>query len=167
MKDFCKEDIGNIKRLVSHLSRQQFSQKLISLSSISIGQHIRHIIEFYQCLLTSEHSQNVCYDNRKRNPLLENSVVEAALALENLESKLELFSGQGKLTILGNFSKKVGMENMLTSSVERELAYCLEHSIHHQALIKVGLMEMNMERIIDRNFGVAPATQKFRQECVQ
>lgn len=51
--------------------------------------------------------------------------------------------------------------------INRELAYCLEHSIHHQALIKVGLKEQNIENLIDENFGVAPATIRHKQKCAQ
>jgi hypothetical protein len=43
------------------------------------------------------------------------------------------------------------------------LAYCLEHTIHHQALIKIGLMELNLIHLIDQHFGVAPATIRFKK----
>ncbi|MDC1012234.1 hypothetical protein OAQ04_03240 [Flavobacteriaceae bacterium] len=51
------------------------------------------------------------------------------------------------------------------SSFLRELAYCLDHRIHHQSLIKIGLTEQGLDHLIDENFGVAFFTQNYRNEC--
>jgi hypothetical protein len=66
------------------------------------------------------------------------------------------------LTLQGDFSENSVHHIQLLSSFHRELAYCLEHSIHHQALIKIGLIELGALHLIDESFGVAPATLKFR-----
>ncbi len=52
------------------------------------------------------------------------------------------------------------------SSYQRELLYNLEHSIHHQALIKVALLEIQHD-LVDENFGVAQSTIEYRKKCVQ
>jgi len=67
----------------------------------------------------------------------------------------------------GNFSANEGNENQIKTTIFRELAYCLEHSIHHQALIKVGLLELNIASFIDETFGLAPATIRYKKVCVQ
>ena len=51
---------------------------------------------------------------------------------------------------------------MIESSFERELVYCLEHSIHHKALIKVALREYALTHLVSNSFGVAPSTLKSR-----
>jgi len=48
----------------------------------------------------------------------------------------------------------------------REVAYNLEHTIHHMALIKVGIREVS-DMEIPENFGVASSTIKFRSACAQ
>jgi len=48
----------------------------------------------------------------------------------------------------------------------RELLYNLEHCIHHQALIRVALFQMENIKV-NANFGVAPSTIEYRKQCVQ
>jgi hypothetical protein len=46
----------------------------------------------------------------------------------------------------------------------REMAYNLEHTIHHMALIRTGINDVS--RIsVPENFGVAISTMKYRKQC--
>jgi hypothetical protein len=48
----------------------------------------------------------------------------------------------------------------------RELLYNLEHSIHHQALIKVAVLK-NKNIQLCSEFGVAKSTIEYRTQCAQ
>ncbi len=48
----------------------------------------------------------------------------------------------------------------------REMVYLVEHSIHHYALIRIGLQENFSDIFIPKNFGVAYSTVKYRAETV-
>jgi hypothetical protein len=54
----------------------------------------------------------------------------------------------------------------LETNYFRELLYNLEHSIHHQALIKVALYRLPHIKISD-SFGIAPSTLEYRKQCAQ
>jgi hypothetical protein len=43
------------------------------------------------------------------------------------------------------------------------MVYNIEHCIHHQALIKVALNEMEANHLINKNFGIAPSTIQYRK----
>ena len=48
----------------------------------------------------------------------------------------------------------------------RELLYNLEHSIHHQALIKVAVLK-NKNIQLCPEFGIAKSTIEYRTQCAQ
>jgi hypothetical protein len=54
----------------------------------------------------------------------------------------------------------------ITTNYYREIAYNLEHTIHHMALIRVGITEVSSIQLPD-DFGVATSTVKFRKQCAQ
>jgi len=64
-----------------------------------------------------------------------------------------------------NFCTEYDQPIQIKTTYLRELAYCLEHSIHHQALIKVGLLEINCMYYIDDAFGLALATFRHHNKC--
>ena len=57
-------------------------------------------------------------------------------------------------------------ELLIETNYHRELLYNLEHCIHHQALIKVAIIQ-NATIAVDENFGVARSTIEYRNQCVQ
>ncbi len=132
-----------------------------SLSGASIGQHTRHIIELYQCLLSGYEAGVVNYDNRKRDQLLETDRDAAIVALQFISSNLE------------QPDKEIAIQYevyesplLIVSNYFREVYYNLEHCIHHQALIKVGLLALQIHAVPEQ-FGVAPSTIQYLQQCAQ
>ena len=49
----------------------------------------------------------------------------------------------------------------------REIIYNTEHTIHHLALIKVALIEMQLIDLVDDSFGMAYATIKYKKEKIE
>lgn len=132
-----------------------------SLSGASIGQHTRHIIELYQCLLNGYDTGIVNYDNRKRDLLLETGREAAINALLYISTKLE----QPDKEIAIQYELH-GSPLLIVSNYFREVYYNLEHCIHHQALIKVGLVTLGFHPVPEQ-FGVAPSTIQYRKQCAQ
>ncbi len=58
---------------------------------------------------------------------------------------------------MGNISLEI------PTNFYREMVYNIEHCIHHQALIKVALNEMEANHLINKNFGIAPSTIQYRE----
>lgn len=132
-----------------------------ALSNATIGQHSRHIIELYQCLLAGYPSGKINYDDRKRNPLYENDTAAAIAVIGDILQNLEQPDKQVQI-FCGTMENTASIE----SNYYREVLYNLEHCIHHQALIKVALLSIS-NLTIDHGFGVAPSTLQYRQQCAQ
>jgi hypothetical protein len=155
--------LNQISDLVSQFTQTEYSQPVTLLSGSSIGMHLRHTIEFYTCLFQGLSFGKVNYDCRQRDKLLEtnpqyaNVLISSHIALLGTEcttdSELDLevlLSENGECT-------------SIPTTFFRELAYNLEHSIHHLAIIKIALVNDFKHIQIPENFGVAYSTIKHQQ----
>ncbi len=147
--------------LVSKLSNEEYCFPCYDLSNATIGEHTRHIIEMFQCLENQYSNGVVNYDNRKRDYLIQTNT---AFAKECIESVLNQIDKPNKNLQLQQIVD--GEELLIESNYHRELLYNLEHCIHHQALIKVAIIQSATIEI-DENFGVARSTIEYRKQCVQ
>jgi hypothetical protein len=150
--------LNEIEHITLCLTDVQYCQKVEVLSGSSIGQHLRHIIEFYICLFADKDYVN--YDERERNLLIEQSPLYTREVIANLKTRLFSLDLDQRI----DFKQMLGNhEVFLPSSYARELIYLSEHTIHHFALIKIGLSSVCPNVEFDKNFGVAESTVKYRQ----
>ena len=161
MNNFVKYHLNifkEIEKVCSQISHDEFVEKIEILSGSSIGQHIRHIVEFYVCLFSDKDYVN--YDERDRNLLIENSPLYTLDVLGVLKNQLQNLDFEKKVTFKQSFNDQ-GV--FLSTSYARELIYLGEHTIHHFALIKIGIKALCPELVLDQNFGVADSTIKYRE----
>lgn len=147
--------------LLHQLSHSQYSSPCAELSNATIGEHTRHIIEMFQCLENQYDSGLVNYDKRERNVHIQ---TDTSFAIENiLLMQQNLDKKNKKIQLLQVIN---GEEIQIESNYFRELLYNLEHCIHHQALIKVAILQCETV-VINPNFGVAQSTIEYRNQCAQ
>lgn len=167
MTELCIKNLLELKGLVKKLSKEDYGHPSEILSRATIGQHVRHVLEFYQCLVKAKYQRVVNYDNRERNLWIERDPAVAVAVIDKISLDLLKVKKVGTLYLQGNYSNEGDHTTTIATTFERELVYCLEHTIHHQALIKVGLKELNLEDLLDSQFGIAPATVRFREDRTQ
>ena len=156
-----KQNLSENIDLLQQLTNEELTLPFPELSNATIGEHMRHIIELFGCLLENYEYGLINYDDRKRDLLLQTDKNEAIKILEKYRSELD--KPNKSLSLTHNcFSDK----EMVETNYFRELLYNLEHSIHHQALIKVALYRLPHIKISD-SFGIAPSTLEYRKQCAQ
>lgn len=165
MQIYCQENLIKIKHLLLKLSNTQYTHASSTLLGASIGQHVRHILEFYQSVFKGVEAKQINYDNRERNVLIETKTNFAIELIEDICNKLERDTVEQNLILQANFCAEKDEPISIKTTYIRELAYCLEHSIHHQALIKVGLLDINCLDYVDDAFGLAPASLRHQKTC--
>ncbi|MEM9984986.1 MAG: hypothetical protein AAF804_07800, partial [Bacteroidota bacterium] len=69
---------------LERLEREPYGRKLDVFSGSSIGQHTRHLVEFFQCLLVQAETGIIDYDARERNHRIETDPDYAAKAIYEL-----------------------------------------------------------------------------------
>ena len=168
MKKPAKENLEQIQNLLERLQTEDYTKKSKILSGATIGQHVRHILEFYLLLVTSSFSGKLSYDKRERNLQIETEPGFALGIISKLIKGLETLDENQPLIFEGDFTVEGEIPSATQSSVGRELAYCIEHSIHHQAIIKAGLISMGLCGSEYEQFGVAYSTIRYREnKCAQ
>lgn len=150
-----------LRTIIDQLSKDEFSEELELLNFSSIGQHVRHVLEFYVCLSQGIESGMVDYDKRVRNLSIETDPNYAMLILGELSN---IFCCEEIVdTALINSIEYNGVSLVANSSVSRELIYLIEHSIHHYAIIGIALRSHFRHVEIPYNFGVAYSTSKHKK----
>lgn len=164
-----KKVLTDLKNLIEKLDSASFSKKNKMLFGASIGEHFRHIIEFYSCCLSQSKENKVNYDLRERNKQLELDIPKGIDTINHILKTLEqLKEKDDQMLVFNNYIKEKDYDSKcgLQSSFFRELNYCMDHCIHHQSLIKIALLEQELIYLVDDNFGVAFSTQNYRKGCV-
>lgn len=146
------------------LSDKQYSSKIEALSEATIGQHTRHILEMFLCLEQGYVAGKVNYELRKRDILIETSKRKAIELIHHIND--HLFQYNKKMVLDAGFDANSDEVMSFSTNYYREIAYNLEHTIHHMALIKIGIKEVSGIRL-PTGYGVASSTLKYRSKVAE
>jgi len=146
------------KILLSKLSNEELSNASVSPYYSSIGSHIRHIYDFYDCSLTPTKNGFIDLTSRKRDLSVESCCTSAMDYLDKITDKL---------TVINESPNKIitVIDDLGTGEIEMDYTYSAllaqanSHTIHHYAIINYILDRLNIT-IEDDNFGYNPTTPK-------
>ncbi len=149
-----------LKTVLEALPTELYAQPNQQLLGASIGEHVRHVIELFTCLLDGYDRKVVNYDLRKRDVLLQ---TDKLMAIEQLEHICKHnIRDNCVLALHTGHNREEEVELPFTTNYYRELLYNQEHSIHHMAILRIGINEVCDINLPD-SFGVAAATIKNRE----
>ena len=160
--------ITQLTELVQSIQPKEYSQSLDILNGSTVGQHVRHIAEFYMELDNGYGACEVCYDNRKRKLELETDTTAVINQLQQVTECIKHYEMDRELTIKTNHNVNSETQAISKSSTSRELVYALDHTIHHLAIIKIAIQVEFPHIQLSKNIGVAPSTVRNTQAaCAQ
>ena len=160
--DLIQESIAvlnDAKIYLNQLSREEYTQEIELMSGSTIGQHTRHFIEFFQCLLSQAGRLEVNYCLRERDLNIQEKPETAIQTIDDIANLLEDLDLDKPVQL---FTSKDATTS-IPSTVARELSYNIEHCIHHLALIKIGLKILRPDMALPATFGVAASTIRHRK----
>ena len=158
----AKELLNQLKQIVLVCKEEDFSKPLAELSESTFGQHVRHTLEFFLCLFDAKNEGVINYDNRKHDKLIE---TDRKLAISVIESVIKFLDEQVDdfdINFEANYTLEEGKIQKMSSSFHRELAYNIEHAIHHMALLKVAVNQTLTYIDLPAHFGVATSTIRYQ-----
>lgn len=160
----CTAPVASLLRqlgeLVTSLTDEQYARRPVGVVESSVGAHLRHVLDHVRSALDSASSSEFTYDVRSRGTVIETSRPAALAEIDALVSRLadlgrDVLDRPLTLSVLMTSD---GAPVKVTSSVGRELAFAMQHTVHHNALIAAMLKTLGAP-LPDR-FGYAPATVK-------
>jgi|GEM_PF-376340 len=143
--------------MLEKLSDDEYNASIETLSGSSIGQHFRHVLECFQELGKGYHRGFVNYDLRKRDRNLETSRRFALRQMALIGDTLERPEKQLVLAMAAGEDDGIDVP----TSYYRELVHNLDHTVHHMALMRIGVSAVSAIQLPEE-FGVAYATIKYR-----
>ena len=153
-----------ISESLEQLTCEQYCKPSKILFGATIGQHVRHIIELFICLDNGYTTGVVNYEKRKRDLRFENDKDIAKELLHLIYKKLD--KSDKELLFEAGYDDESTETITITTNYYREILYNLEHTVHHMALIRVGINEVS-NIALPEDFGVASSTMKYRKTIHQ
>jgi len=146
------------KSLLSFLTNEELSNTTVAPYYSSIGSHIRHILDFYDCALTINSESKIDLTSRKRNNDVETKCEIALQYLNQIIAKLNSINSEIEDNIIVIDDLGLGKIEM-KYTFSALLAQANSHTIHHYAIINYILNSLSID-MADQEFGYNPTTPR-------
>jgi len=151
--------------LLNCFDDSHYTRKLPGAFHSAVGEHYRHCLDHFECLLRGLNTGAIDYDNRDRNPRTETDRAFAILETRRLQKACEsipISFLDCPIKVRSKVNYELDLAPLITSTAGRELMYAVAHAIHHYALIAVMCGMLGVR--VPQGFGVAPSTLKYRSD---
>ncbi len=162
--------LRELHAMINTISDESYTQRSSAqFMHATIGGHVRHSIDHLAALADGIATGVVAYDRRARGTPVETDRNAAAIELARLATAFESLGEVDPahpLTI-EVMATRSGTFQAVTSTLARELAFVLSHTVHHQATLRGMVVACGVT--VPENFGFANATiaQKDAGPCVR
>ncbi|EJI1277639.1 hypothetical protein NDZ80_000991 [Vibrio vulnificus] len=128
-----------------------------------IGAHIRHVHDHFRSLFIGLKTGIVDYNLRNRESMEEVDLPISLSENKHILNQLERLNVEAsRIEIISEINCHATESLQMTSSVERELLYLINHTIHHAAIIKH--MMDNACVSCPPEIGLAPGTATYYRQ---
>ncbi|MDH4058108.1 MAG: DinB family protein [Cyclobacteriaceae bacterium] len=162
IKSACCNILSQLKDLIVQISDQDYIKPVNALNSSTIGQHLRHTLEFFTSLESGVESGVINYDRRAHDKLIENDRVLALSAITRILEFVDQHTENPPLILEAGYDLNKEAFARVETNYQRELVYNIEHAIHHMAIIKIGIREVAPYINLPRDFGIAASTIRYQ-----
>lgn len=159
MIDAIEKNLHRGIQLLNCISDDEYNNATIAPYYSSIGVHMRHILDVFDCVLNGMESGNINLINRKRNELAENYTQHGIAYFEEILRRLKSLEN-------ADFNKIVLVTDDLGLGIVSAnytlggiLIQAHSHAIHHFASVGYVISQLGIE-LPDVDFGFNPTTPK-------
>lgn len=162
----CFEILKQLENTVEQLQPIDFVKPSQALSNATVGQHLRHTLEFFLCLEKGFESGIINYDKREHDKLIESDKFLALATIGRIREFVEKQKSDKQLKLEVGYERHTENATSVSTNYFRELTYNIEHAIHHMAIMKIGVREVAPYVKLADHFGVAVSTVRYQEAHV-
>jgi uncharacterized damage-inducible protein DinB len=154
--------LGQLRDVIALLPLHCYRAQPAPRVSGSVGAHVRHTLDHVSALVAAIEGDELDYEHRKRGTSVEVDSCAALAAIEQMLVSLGRVE-DAALERPITFAPLLDVAEPATpvrTTLSREVAFVVQHTIHHCALIAVLLDAQGVD--VPSGFGVAPATRRAR-----
>jgi hypothetical protein len=154
-----EENLERGINLLSSITDEQYSNTSIAPYYSSIGRHMRHILDLFDCIFEGLETSKVDLSARKRNEIVELKTEEGISYFNFIISKLDSLKSQDLnriIRVTDNLGQGLVVQDYTLGGL---LIQAHSHAIHHYASLGYIISQLGIE-IPDENFGFNPTTPK-------
>jgi uncharacterized damage-inducible protein DinB len=151
--------LGQVAQVVRALPDEAYAAPGPRGVSGSVGAHVRHCLDHVMALEQALVSRRVDYDARQRGGDIETSRRAGLRALDAARARLAALDDRwlSALVLVESQIAPGGRRVEAQSTIGRELAFVISHTIHHSATLNV-LLHQQDAHPAPAGFGYAPST---------
>lgn len=163
----CIHILTQLTELVNQIQEKDFSRPSEVLNQSTLGQHLRHTLEFFVCFENGFHNGVINYDKRAHDKLIETDKFIALGALNRIMLFIQNLNTNKKLKLEVAYDLDQEDYISLETNATRELVYNIEHAVHHMAIMKIGIREIAPYIDLPFDFGIAASTVRYKEAKTQ
>jgi hypothetical protein len=151
--------LADLARVVGQLTHSEYAGSGVPGVSGSIGGHVRHCLDHVHALERGIEAGMADYECRTRDTAIERDPELAVAALNDAAHRLATCPDAVLecAVLVRSRIDPAGRVLVSASTIGRELAFVISHSIHHSAAIALLVTRRGACRLPER-FGLAPGT---------
>jgi len=158
-----KTILNQLTDVVTQITEEDFRKPSTALSSSTVGQHLRHTLEFFICLEQGYELGVVNYDKRVHNKAMENDKHIALHTISQIQDFVTANQLDKTLKLEVGYQADSDESVSIATNYLRELTYNIEHAVHHMAIMKIGIREVAGYVKLPDGFGVAASTIRYKE----
>jgi uncharacterized damage-inducible protein DinB len=157
----CTHILGQLSDLLQKLTPDEYGKPAVVLNNSTVGQHLRHTLEFFICLEQGASTGFVNYDNRGHDKLIESDKFIATAVINRISEFIQRVDSDQSLVLEATYGMNDDQVIRVNTSMTRELIYNIEHAVHHMAIMKIAIREVAAACELPADFGIAASTIRY------
>ena len=163
MIEAIEKNLNRGIQLLNCISDDEYNNTTIEPYYSSIGVHMRHILDVFDCVLIGLESGNINLINRKRNELAENYTQYGIAYFEEIIQRLKLIEKEDYnriVLVTDDLGLGIVSVNYTLGGI---LIQAHSHAIHHFASVGYVISQLKIA-LPDADFGFNPTTPKTNSQ---